>query len=65
MSSLKPTKKVTAAATTGTLAALVIAIASVAGLDVPLEYAALIETGVLWAVAGGFAKREGTPNGQG
>ena len=55
---LKPVPKVKAAAAGGTLAAVIVAIASLAGLDVPLEVAAYIEAGALAAFAGGYAKKD-------
>lgn len=56
--SKKPVPKVKAAAKGGTLAAAIVAIASLAGVDVPLEVAAYIEAGVLAAFASGYAKND-------
>lgn len=54
--SSKPVPKVTAAAVGGTLAAAIVALASLVGVDVPIEVAAYIEAGVLAAFASGYAK---------
>lgn len=56
--SLKPVPKVKAAATGGTLAALIVVGAHALGADIPLEVAAYIEGGVLAAVGAGYAKTD-------
>lgn len=53
---IKPVPKVKAAAVGGTLAAALVALASLAGVDISLETAAYIEAGVLAAFASGYAK---------
>ncbi|MGI8730241.1 MAG: hypothetical protein ACR2LK_09680 [Solirubrobacteraceae bacterium] len=53
---LKPVPKVTAAVAGGTLAALIVVVASLLGVDVPIEVAAYIEAGVLAAAGSGYAK---------
>lgn len=55
---MKPTKKVQAAATGGTLAAAIVAAASLLGLNIPLEIAGYIEAGVLAAVGSAYQKAE-------
>lgn len=55
-SSKKPVAKVKAAAVGGTLAAVIVAIASLVGLNIPIEVAAYIEAGVLAAFASAYAK---------
>lgn len=58
MSELTPTKKVQAAAAGGTLAALIVVIASLLGVPIPIEVAAYIEAGVLAAVTAAYSKRD-------
>ena len=48
--------KVKAAVAGGTLAAAIVAVASLLGVDVPIEVAVYIEAGVLAAFASGYAK---------
>lgn len=56
--SRKPVPKVAAAAKGGTLAALIVAVAHIAGLDIPLDVAAYVEAGVLAAAGAGYAKAD-------
>jgi hypothetical protein len=55
--SLTPVPKVKAAAVGGTLAAIIVAGASLLGVDIPLEVAVYIEAGVLAAASAGYAKK--------